>query len=184
MTLSADQRQTLLALARQSVIGRVRDVRGSAPGAQAPAPANMPEASGVFVTLKIEGELRGCLGTLNCCASLDQEVVRCAAEAASEDPRFPPVCSEELEHVRIEISVLGALQEIDPAAADAFAIGRHGLVVEHGPRRGLLLPQVAVEWSWSPEQFLGHTCTKAGLSVDAWRNGALVYRFDAEVFGD
>lgn len=182
--LTSGQRLALLALARASVSERVLNGRaGEAPANDVPL-VDVSGASGVFVTLKLAGELRGCLGTLRLCASLAHEVLRCAAESASEDPRFPPVSREELTGVRIEISVLGPLQPIDPAAPDAFVVGRHGLVVERGRRRGLLLPQVAVEWSWNAEQFLRHTCLKAGLPADAWRNGASVYRFDAEVFGD
>lgn len=184
MMLTSGERQALLSLARTSVVERVLNGRRGDPAAPAVQLADVVEASGVFVTLKAGGELRGCLGTLKLCASLAHEVFRCAAESASEDPRFPPVCGEELQEVRIEISVLGPLEPIDPAAPDAFVIGRHGLVVEHRRCRGLLLPQVAVEWKWSAEQFLGHTCRKAGLPADAWRNGASVFRFDAEVFGD
>ncbi len=186
--LTDDQRRTLLALARESIVQRVRN------GSRAAAlpPRLLPDAavtdalagSGVFVTLKVRGELRGCLGTMQICMSLEEEVVRCAGDSASEDPRFPPVCGEELEEVRIEISVLGPLERIDPAAAGAFSIGEHGLVVEHRHRRGLLLPQVAVEWKWTPLEFLHHTCLKAGLRGDAWRDGAVVYRFGADVFGD
>jgi uncharacterized protein (TIGR00296 family) len=83
----------------------------------------------------------------------------------------------------LEISVLGALESID-ARPDAFIIGVHGLVAEEGFHRGLLLPQVATEWGWDGEQFLRQTCIKAGLQPDAWRHGARVFRFAAEVFGD
>lgn len=175
------QRAMLLALARQSVHQRVC---GGCCGPASEEPYELPAASGVFVTLKAQGELRGCLGTLECSAGLRAEVVRCAAEAASQDPRFPPVSGEELPGVLIEISVLGPLERIDPARVDAFSIGRHGLVVEQGRHRGLLLPQVAVEWAWTVEQFLRQTCVKAGLPPDAWQRGAAVYRFDAEVFGE
>jgi AmmeMemoRadiSam system protein A len=115
---------------------------------------------------------------------LDQEVVRCAAEAASVDPRFPPVTPAELDTLTLDISVLGPLERIDPRAPAAFVIGKHGLVVEKGRARGLLLPQVAVEWAWTPERFLQQTCIKAGLSPHAWRADARVYRFSADVFGD
>lgn len=178
--LTPRQRQTLLALARHSVHQRVRGSECE----EWTEPCEMPLASGVFVTLRTRGELRGCLGTLDCEAGLRAEVARCAAEAASEDPRFPPVSNEELPDVLIEISVLGPLQQIDPTGVDAFSIGHHGLVVEQGDHRGLLLPQVAVEWSWTGEQFLRQTCVKAGLPADAWQRGAAVYRFDAEVFGE
>jgi uncharacterized protein len=176
--LTAEQRHHLLELARTSVHAQVS---GAAPAAAAATP--LPDASGVFVTLKQHGELRGCLGTLQNRAGLAMEVMRCAAESASEDPRFPPVTPQELPALSLEISVLGPLEEI-AARPDAFTIGEHGLVVEQGRRRGLLLPQVAVEWGWDNEQFLGQTCVKAGLPPDAWRQGARVYRFTAEVFGD
>jgi uncharacterized protein (TIGR00296 family) len=80
--------------------------------------------------------------------------------------------------------VLGPLEPIDPHDPAAIEIGRHGLVVEQGWRRGLLLPQVATEWGWDRETFLAHTCAKAGLPHDCWRTGARVFRFAADVFGD
>jgi len=84
----------------------------------------------------------------------------------------------------VEVSVLGPLEEIDPRDPGAIEIGRHGLVVEKGRHRGLLLPQVAIEWGWDRDQFLSQTCTKAGLAPDCWQCGAKVYRFAADVFGD
>lgn len=180
MTMLSDpQKRALLELAaaavRSQVICRTRID---------PIALPLPEASGVFVTIRRRGELRGCLGTLDKVCRLDAEVVRCAADSASRDPRFPPVTAEELSEISLQISVLGPLEAIDPLEDHAFTIGRHGLVVEQGRRRGLLLPQVATEWSWTPEQFLRQTSLKAGLPPDAWRQGAIVYRFDAEVFGD
>lgn len=144
----------------------------------------LPVSSGVFVTIKCRGDLRGCLGTLQCSRGLAAEVARCAADAASRDPRFTPVSLDEIPDLSIEVSVLGPLEEIDPANLSDIALGRHGLVAELGVRRGLLLPQVATEWGWTVEQFLRQTCVKAGLPGDAWENGARIYRFDAEVFGD
>jgi AmmeMemoRadiSam system protein A len=176
--LTAAQRLALLELARSSILAQVTGA-----GAVAPASLELPDASGVFVTIKRRGQLRGCLGTLQNRAGLAAEVVRCAADSASEDPRFPPVCSEELPELTLEISVLGPLESIDPRP-DAFTIGVHGLVAEQGRHRGLLLPQVATEWGWDSEQFLRQTCVKAGLPPDAWRRGARFYRFAAEVFGD
>jgi AmmeMemoRadiSam system protein A len=110
-------------------------------------------------------------------------VVRCAGDSATQDPRFPPVGRDELPELALEISVLGPLEPIAPQP-DAFTIGVHGLVVEQDVHRGLLLPQVATEWGWDGEQFLRQTCVKAGLPPDAWRSGARLYRFSAEVFGD
>jgi AmmeMemoRadiSam system protein A len=176
--LTSGQRRALLALARSSIESQVN---GSAP--IAPGPLELPDASGVFVTIKRRGQLRGCLGTLQNRAGLAAEVVRCAADSASEDPRFPPVSREELPELSLEISVLGPLESID-ARPDAFTVGVHGLVAEQGFHRGLLLPQVATEWGWDGEQFLRQTCVKAGLPPDAWRRGARFFRFGAEVFGE
>jgi AmmeMemoRadiSam system protein A len=114
---------------------------------------------------------------------LAAEVARCAVDSAREDPRFPPVAPDELPELSLEISVLGPLEAIEPDP-DAFTIGMHGLVAEQGFHRGLLLPQVATEWGWTNEQFLRQTCVKAGLAPDAWRHGAKIFRFSAEVFGD
>jgi len=109
-------------------------------------------------------------------------VTRCAVAACSADPRFPPVTPAELEQIEIEISLLGPLEPI--TGPQEIEIGAHGLVVEMGWQRGLLLPQVATEWKWDAEAFLAHTCHKAGLPRDAWRHGAKVWRFEAEVFGE
>ena len=180
MMFTEGQRRELVEIAR-------RAVSGSVTGRHAPAPTEtgeVPDASGAFVTLKKHGQLRGCIGTLECRRSLAEEIARVAVSAAREDPRFEPVKASELDDLDIEVSVLGPLEEIDPRDPDAIVIGRHGLVVEQGRRRGLLLPQVAPEWGWNRDEFLAHTCTKAGLPADAWKNGATVYRFDAEVFGD
>jgi AmmeMemoRadiSam system protein A len=177
--LTDAQRHALLKMARAAINTQV----AGAPF-ELPQDPGLPDASGVFVTVKRRGELRGCLGTLQCSRGLGAEVARCAADAATEDPRFPPVSIEELPEISLEISVLGPLEPIDPADEGAIVIGRHGLVADQGPRRGLLLPQVATEWGWTVQQFLRQTCTKAGLPADAWQHGARMFRFDAEVFGD
>jgi AmmeMemoRadiSam system protein A len=176
--LSDSQKHALLDLARRAVEAQVTGA-----GAPRHLPAGLPDASGAFVTLTRAGALRGCLGTLECPRGLAVEVARCAADAASEDPRFPPVSPGELPDVSVEVSVLGPLEPIDPADPSAITIGRHGLVAEQGARRGLLLPQVARERGWTAEQFLSQTCAKAGLPQDAWRHGARISRFEAEVFG-
>ena len=176
--LSDTQRALLLDLARSAVAARV-----SGGAAQVPADLEMPVASGVFVTIKRHGALRGCLGTLENRRGLAEEVARCAADSATEDRRFTAVSIDELPDLHVELSVLGPLQRVE-ATPDAFTVGVHGLVVERGARRGLLLPQVAIEWGWTPQQFLRQTCLKAGLPADAWQHGATLYRFSAEVFGD
>jgi AmmeMemoRadiSam system protein A len=177
--LTEEQRHVLLDVARSAVISQVTH------GDPVPLPGgDLPAAAGAFVTIKRLGELRGCLGTLQCRRGLAAEVARCAADAAAEDPRFPPVAPDELPDISIEVSVLGPLEEIDPSSPGAFTVGLHGLVVDRDDHRGLLLPQVATEWGWSADQFLRQTCVKAGLPGDAWQQGARVYRFSAEVFGD
>lgn len=173
------QKDALLRIARAAIHAQVT---GEVVACEPSLPC--PTASGAFVTIRHGDRLRGCLGTLACERSLVEEVARCAARAAREDPRFPPVDASELPALAVEVSVLGPLEEISPHDRDVVVIGRHGLVVELGSRRGLLLPQVASEWGWTPEQFLTHACLKAGLPRDAWQHGATVYRFEAVVFGD
>jgi len=180
MMFTDEQQRTLVEIARQAV---ARGVSGAGPG-DVPSMAGLPEATGAFVTLKKHGELRGCIGTLECRLTLPEEVARVAVSAALEDPRFEPVRAAELSDLDVEVSVLGPLERIDPRDPSAIEIGRHGLVVEQGWRRGLLLPQVATEWGWDREAFLEQTCVKAGLPRDAWRSGATVYRFGAEVLRD
>ncbi len=176
--LTGEQRHALLELARRSIVAAVTHC-----GPVALDAGEFPDASGVFVTIKRRGALRGCLGTLQNREGLAAEVVRCAADSATEDPRFPPVSTGELPELALEISVLGPLESIE-AQPENVTIGVHGLVAEQGVHRGLLLPQVATEWGWDAERFLGQTCVKAGLPADAWRRGARVYRFAAEVFGE
>lgn len=154
-------------------------------GAMAPA---VPSASvferhaGIFVTLRHQHDLRGCIGHVESDRPLGLLAGRTAIAAATADPRFPPLTLPELETITIEVSVLGPLEAVD--SIDQIEIGRHGLVVEQGRSRGLLLPQVASEWQWDRETFLAHTCLKAGLSSDAWTRGATIYRFEAEVFSE
>lgn len=174
-----DWQQALLALARQhfeaQVLGR------GAPGPRDVAPA-CPEAAGVFVSLHVDGELRGCLGTLEDAEQLAASVARLAADVAHRDWRFAPVLPAEMVRTTIEISVLTAPEPVGDLST--IVVGRHGLIVEQGRARGLLLPQVAVEHGWDREALLGHTCLKAGLQPDAWRRGAAVFCFEAIVFAE
>jgi AmmeMemoRadiSam system protein A len=176
------QQRALVEIARAAVTEAITGQKADAPGAH--DLGSLPEATGAFVTLKRDGQLRGCIGTLECRRPLAEEIARVAVSAAREDPRFDAIHATELDDLDVEVSVLGALEEIDPRDPAAIEIGRHGLVVEQGHRRGLLLPQVATEWGWNRVQFLSHTCTKAGLRDDCWQKGAKVYRFAADVFGD
>jgi AmmeMemoRadiSam system protein A len=175
---SEHDRQLLLKLAREALGAQV----GVAP-AHVPGPTPILERpGGAFVTLHKDGELRGCIGHIEPNQPLGKVVPRCAVAAGTTDPRFPPITPTELEQLEIEISLLGPLEPI--AGPGDVEIGRHGLVVEKGWQRGLLLPQVASEWDWDGETFLAQTCHKAGLPRDAWKHGARVWRFEAEVFSE
>ena len=177
MTSDAD-RLALLQLARDAIGAYLEGKPAPAP----PLTGLLGASGGAFVTLHMRGELRGCIGHIVADDPLGRVVPRCAVAACSEDPRFPALTSSELPLVDLELSLLAPLEPI--AGPDEFEIGRHGLVVELGYRRGLLLPQVATEQRWDRETFLAHTCRKAGLPADAWRQGAKLWRFDAEVFGE
>jgi AmmeMemoRadiSam system protein A len=148
----------------------------------APHRKSLLEPRGAFVSLHIGGELRGCIGRVDADTPLYLAIEQLAVAAATRDPRFDPLRAEELGETRIEISVLSP-----PATgkADDVVIGQHGLVVTRGVRRGLLLPQVAVERQLSREQFLDETCGKAGLPPGAWREpGTILQLFTAEVFAE
>ena len=173
-----DDRQLLLKLARGAIEARVKTQTLPAPGT-ADVFAQM---TGAFVTIHKRGQLRGCIGHVEADEPLGRVITRCAVAAASSDPRFSPIAPDELPHLDIELSVLGPLERIE--RPEEIEIGRHGLVVEQGWHRGLLLPQVAVEWKWDRETFADETCRKAGLPPQAWVTGAKMWRFEAEVFSE
>lgn len=177
--LTPVERRTLVAIARDAIVARVT-------GQSHPPVLDrlFPEAAGVFVTVKVGGNLRGCLGTLRGGPRLAADVAACAGDAATRDPRFTPITHDELLLLALEVSILGPFEPCEPPDPGSFTIGIHGLLVERGRHRGLLLPQVATEWGWTPHQFLRQTCLKAGLPPDAWQRDTAVYRFTAQVFGD
>ena len=175
-------RQLLLRLAREAIAAHVNRQSQSQSAISNLQSAILAEPAGAFVSLHKGGDLRGCIGHIEPNEPIGTVVPRCAVAACSSDPRFPPVTPGELDAIDLEISLLGPLEPI--AGPQDILVGRDGLVVERGRQRGLLLPQVATEWGWDPETFLAHTCEKAGLPRDAWRNDARVWRFEAEVFGE
>jgi len=175
-TLGEGQRQALLQLARAAVARAI-----GMPSTLAAPPAIAMRA-GAFVSLHLGHDLRGCIGYLEADSPLVDVVERCAASAAVSDPRFPSLSATEWPRVTIEISVLGPLELV--AQINEIEIGRHGLVAALGVHRGLLLPQVAVEWNWTAGEFIEHTCRKAGLPGDAWRKGATLHKFEADVFAE
>ncbi|MBD3177043.1 MAG: AmmeMemoRadiSam system protein A [Armatimonadia bacterium] len=178
--LSQDERRTLLDIARRSL-------SEAAAGATYRPPTDLPPTllapGAAFVTVRAwDGQLRGCIGQTEAVAPLAETVAQMAQAASQQDPRFPPVAPGEVDGLRVEISVLSQPEPIDPADIE---VGRHGLVIERGVARGLLLPQVASERDWDRETFLDHTCLKAGLPAGAWREaGTRVLAFTAEVFGE
>lgn len=177
--LSEHDRQSLLDLARKAIVEAV--TRKELPET-IPSEGIYKERRGVFVTLHVHGELRGCIGTTESDEPLGAATVRCAASAALHDPRFPAMRSEELEELKIEISVLSPLT---PIRAEEVEIGRHGLVVSDEHHRGLLLPQVAPEHRLNREQFLAETCRKARLPREAWRwPSTRIQGFECEVFSE
>lgn len=177
--LTPEERRTLLALAR-AAIGAVLS-GGPTPTAPAMTPA-LAAPSGVFVSLHVHGQLRGCVGTLNTDRSLHERVAQMAVEAAFDDPRFLPLGREELPAVEIEISRLTAPV---PTAPEDIVPGRDGVCVERSERRGVFLPQVATHYGWTREQLLTELCRKAQLPPDAWRQpDCELRRFEAEVFGE
>lgn len=176
--IGLEDRQRLLALARRAIEARVRHQ-------PAPAPDRggaLEWPRGAFVTIHCQGDLRGCLGRLDPDEPLAATVAHLAASVSDSDPRFEPVRLSELDNLDVEISVLTPEREVTSIAD--VEIGRHGLIVEQGGRRGLLLPQVAAEYGWDAEVFVAHTCLKAGLPADAWRHGARILVFEAQVFGE
>jgi AmmeMemoRadiSam system protein A len=174
---SPEERALLLRLAHDSISSALE----SRQIALNPPTPHLAEPRGVFASLYLHGNLRGCVGYVLPTSSVYRAVAETARAAAFNDNRFPPVTKDEAPNLQIELSILSPPQPIDP---EAIEIGRHGLLISQHGRRGLLLPQVAAERQWDRITFLDQTCRKAGLPPDAWHNGASVQAFTAEIFGE
>jgi AmmeMemoRadiSam system protein A len=174
--LTESEQRTLLRIAREALEGYLN--LAEIPKVPEPAEA-LRQHCGAFVSLHKGKNLRGCVGVIAANKPLYITVGECAVWAGLQDHRFPPVTKREVSGLNFEISILSPLADIAPANIE---IGRHGLVISRGGLRGLLLPQVAVQWKWNREQFLEETCCKAGLPPDAWRHGARIQAFTAQVF--
>jgi len=157
-----------------------RHVEGKGPPELRYDNASLKGTYGVFVTLKVHGELRGCIGNLMAHSPLPEAIAEMAVKSASSDPRFPPLGISEIDNLEFDISILGPLREVENT--EEIQIGLHGLVVEYAGRHGLLLPQVATEHGLDVPAFISQTCIKAGLPPDTWKHGAKIYKFAAEVF--
>lgn len=176
--LTTTQKQNLLRHARQSVAASCNP-----DGAKADCEIDDFPSHGAFVTLHKKGQLRGCIGTFASSDSTLDTLQEMAAAASQRDPRFPALSAAELEDIDLEISLLTPLQELTDIAT--IEVGRHGLCISRGWQRGVLLPQVATENNWDRETFLQHTCRKAGLPPDAWRQAdTRIETFAALVFGE
>jgi AmmeMemoRadiSam system protein A len=175
-SFSEQDRRTLLEIARHAILEAVNHQRRWRPES---IQGKLAALAGAFVTVSFRGRLRGCVGVAEARDSLALTVAGCAASAATKDTRFKQIMPDEVAGVAIEISILSPLAPIQP---EQIKIGRHGLVVELGSFRGLLLPQVPVEHRWTRERFLAETCAKAGLPEEAWKSpGALLLGFTAEI---
>jgi AmmeMemoRadiSam system protein A len=179
--LSEETRRQLLALARGSLEAHFRGE--PPPRLSSDRAETFGDPRAIFVTLRMADRLRGCIGTLAPEGDLSRTVPRFALRAALEDPRFPALTAQELSECTIEISVLTPPRPLEDP--EDIVIGRDGLILEFGGRRGLLLPQVATEWEFDRTTFLAELSRKAGLPPDAWRQeGAKLWSFQAEVFSE
>jgi len=176
--LTSEEKVQLLKIARDVVEACCRGGKPPKPEVVSPT---LNEPRGAFVTLHKDGKLRGCIGHIRAQKPLVETIVEMAEAAAFQDPRFPPVTSKELSQLEYEISVLTPLRRIKDV--EEIQVGIHGIYMKRGPASGLLLPQVATEWGWDRITFLEHTCSKAGLPEDAWKDKKTeIYIFSADVF--
>lgn len=180
LKLTVEQKRKLLQAARFSIEGHL----GIQGGTAEPSLSDkvFDEHFGLFVTLTMHGELRGCIGYVEGVKPIREAVKDMAEQAAFHDPRFYPLRKSEYDGIDVEISILYPLEEVKDL--EDIQVGRDGLVMERGFNKGLLLPQVASERRWDRDRFLNETCRKAGMEPFCWENGAKIYKFEAEVFNE
>jgi uncharacterized protein (TIGR00296 family) len=183
--LSPEDGKFLVEIARKAIETYLKDSK------VLKVPENIPnylkENMGAFVTLNRREELRGCIGYPEPVKPLIDAVIDAAISAATRDPRFPEVSLAELDDLEVEVSVLTTPQllEVEKPAEylDKIKIGEDGLIVEMDFHRGLLLPQVPLDWNWNVEEFLDHTCLKAGLPAECWlAPKTKIYHFKSQIF--
>ncbi len=175
--LSEKAASTLLEIAREAIVHRVQKIE------YRPAPREekaLNQRSGCFVTIKQDGQLRGCIGSFQTERPLFREVAEMATASCCKDPRFHPLEEDELNNFSLEISVLSPLEKIDDT--ELIEVGTHGIYIEKNFSRGVLLPQVATDYGWDRDTFLQQTCLKAGLPTNAWQEpDAEIYIFSAQI---
>ena len=177
--LTEEDRRSLLALARRAIEHGVREKKPWRPPEE--TTLSLLQTRACFVSLHKRGQLRGCIGQVTARLPLYQAVAEAAYSASREDPRFPPVDAEELAQIDIEISVLSPFT---PIKLEDVQLGRHGLLVTRDRARGLFLPQVPELYGWDRRQYLDELCRKAHLEPEAWKHGASLQAFTADVFGE
>ncbi len=178
--LTAEERAELIKIARKAIKEKLE---GRTWDSAEPLTERLAQVQGAFVTLHERGHLRGCIGYIQGIKPLYLTIAEMARAAAFGDPRFPSLRSEEFTEIDIEITVLSPLRKIDDPSE--VQVGKHGLLVRQGPYQGVLLPQVPVEEGWDRQTFLEHTCMKAGLHANCWKDeGTELLVFTGEVFGE
>lgn len=178
--LTSEHKKTLIKIARESITNKVHF--GTVPEYRI-NDSVLNTRCGAFVTLHIDGNLRGCIGNITAETPLWETIRNMAIESAMRDPRFPSVTLNELGDIDIEISVLSPLKRIKNL--DEIEVGKHGLFIKKGFYQGLLLPQVATDYKWNKIQFLEQTCYKAGLGRDCYKQATTeIFIFSAIVFGE
>jgi len=177
--LTTEQRVRLLQIARKTIFHWVS--RNTMPSLEE-EDQRLHSPEGAFVSLHIGDRLRGCIGRFDGGGPLFKTVMEMAVSAAFEDPRFPPLRTDEVPRTDIELSILSPLRVVD---AGEVSVGNHGLLISQGRARGTLLPQVATQYEWTREEFLSQTCQKGGMDAMAWKaDDCVIQVFDADVFSE
>ncbi len=177
--LTKDEQRNLLLLARKTIENRLFGQSQLNPNLNYPV---FRQIKGAFVTIHKKKYLRGCIGIIEALHPLQELIERLSISSAFQDPRFNSLSKEEYPDIEIEISVLSEAYNIQ--SVEEIVVGKHGLIISHQNKKGLLLPQVATDNHWDRETFLKHTCIKAHLPEDMWKKGAYIEVFEAEVFGE
>ncbi len=182
--LTNTEGKSAVRLARESIESHLAGM----PNPRIPDDAIFQQQRGVFVTLNtIKHELCGCIGVPYPVMSLADAILTSSKDAATKDPRFPPLSTKELQKIVIEVTILTTPEKLEGKPTELLEkieIGRDGLIVKYGYYQGLLLPQVATEYNFTTEEFLSQTCMKAGLPPNCWLTGAEIYAFKGQIFGE